>query len=482
MDVKFPLDELMLVAPELVICALGLFLLLIEALLKERARSIIPILTLAGGASAILILLELAEVRADVFFGLYSLDSLGILLKGLFLLILILITIVSMRYLEREDILQGEYYPLLLFSTFGMMIMVSSKNLLTIFIGLELMSLAVYILCGMLRENLKAAEASLKYFLLGAFASAFMVYGIALLYGSTGSLDIREYSQFISKGNYSTIFILGVALLLVGFAFKIALVPFHMWTPDVYEGAPTSITAFMAAGVKSAAFVAFLRIFYTAFLPIVKDWGGILWLIAVITMSYANVTALVQDNVKRMLAYSSIAHAGYILVAFVTGEKLLSSSIIYYLFAYAFMNIGAFTCVILLGRRGEENLDIDSYAGLSGRHPFIALCLTIFLLSLTGVPPLAGFMGKFYVFSTAIKAGYVWLAVIGVLNSVVAAYYYLRVVMYMYFKEPVKEIGEIDLSSPYVLVSLICIFFLIYMGVFPRDLMLLAERAVSSLF
>ncbi len=476
------MDDLSLVMPEVVLCGFGLLLLLIEAFLGEKSKSLLGILTLIAASSALFFVLRLSRLNGEAFFGLYSLDPLASLIKGLILVILVLITVASIRYVERENAIAGEYYPLLIFSTLGMMIMVSTTNLLTIFIGVELMSISVYVLCGMFRENVRSAEASLKYFLLGAFASAFLVYGISLLYGSTGSLDIRAYSEAISAGNYSSVLMLGVALITVGFAFKIALVPFHMWTPDVYEGAPTSVTAFMAAGVKTAAFVTFLRIFYTAFLPVIKDWGGVLWLIAVITMSYANLTALVQENIKRMLAYSSIAHAGYILVAFVTGERSLSSSIIYYLFAYAFMNIGAFTCVMLMERKGEENLDIDSYAGLSGKHPLLSLCLSIFLLSLTGVPPLAGFMAKFYVFSTAIKAGYVWLAIIGVLNSVVAAYYYLRVIMYMYFKEPVKEIGEIDLSSPYFLVVFICIFFLLYLGIFPRDLTLLAEGAVSVFF
>lgn len=482
MGLKFPVHELIFITPEIILCCFGFLVLLLEAFLKKRSPSLFGVLTLIGTASALIFVLELFEFNIEILSGLYLIDRLGSVLKGLFLIILLLVTLMSLRYVEREEITQGEYYSLLLFSTFGMMVMVSSRNLLTIFVGLELMSLSIYILCGLMRDNLKAAEASLKYFLLGAFASAFFAYGIALLYGSTGSIDIRGYSEALLRGHNSTILMLGVALLTVGFAFKIALVPFHMWTPDVYEGAPTSITAFMAAGVKSAAFVTFLRVFYAAFLPLIKDWGDILWLIAVITMSYANLTALVQDNIKRMLAYSSIAHAGYILVAFVTGEKLLSSSIIYYLMAYTFMNIGAFTCVALMGRKGEENLGIDSYAGLSGRHPFVSLCLTIFLLSLTGVPPLAGFMGKFYVFSSAIRAGYIWLAIIGVLNSVVAAYYYLRVIMYMYFKEPVKEIGDIDLSSPYILVSLICIFFLLYMGIYPRPFIMLANSAVSVFF
>jgi NADH-quinone oxidoreductase subunit N len=274
-------------------------------------------------------------------------------------------------------------------------------------------------------------------------------------------------------------FIVAIGLLIVGFGFKIASVPFHMWTPDVYEGAPTSVTAYMATGVKAAAFGAFLRVFYTALIPFISDWSAILWFLAVLTMTVGNLIALVQDNIKRLLAYSSIAHAGYIMVAFVTGDRILSSSILFYLAVYAFMNIGAFTVVILLGRKGEENEDIDSYAGLAVRHPFIALCMSIFLLSLTGIPPLAGFAGKFYVFSAAVKANFYWLAVIGVLNSAVAAYYYLRVLMYMYFREPIKEIGKPDFSAAYVVVILLSIAALLYMGIFPRSVLLLAQQSVS---
>ena len=355
-----------------------------------------------------------------------------------------MVAVISIRYTRREEIVAGEYYALLLFAALGMMVMVSSTSFVTIFIGLEVMSLSIYILCGLLKGQARAVESSFKYFLLGAFATAFFLYGIALVFASTGAIDIRMVRTVASARNLGVdpVFLTGMALLIVGFGFKTASVPFHMWTPDVYEGAPTPVTVFMATGVKAAAFAAFLRVFYTAFYPFIGSWSSVLWLIAVLTMCVGNITALVQNNMKRLLAYSSIAHAGYILVAFVTGDRVLSSSILYYLLAYTFMNLGAFTVVILLGRKGEAHEDIDSYAGLAGRHPFVSLCMTIFLLSLTGIPPLAGFTGKFYIFSDAIKGQYYWLAVIGVLNSAVAAYYYLRVLMYMYFKEPVNGAGR----------------------------------------
>lgn len=479
MDMKFPSSELVYLMPEIVLTLFGLFLLLLEAFRRQGSKVLLGVLTIIGSFSSLTFSLYLFRFSLDIMFGLFSLDSLSALLRVVFPMILILLALLSLRYIEREGVQLGEYYPLLCFATVGMMVMVSSNNFVSLFMGLEVMSISVYILCGLFREDARSVEASLKYFLLGAFSTAFMLYGIAILYGLTGSLDIREFARYLSKGPVSSTFMLGVALLLVGFGFKIALVPFHMWTPDVYEGAPTSVTAFMATGVKVASFIAFLRVFYTAFLPILEEWSHILWFLAVLTMSFANLTALVQNNVKRMLAYSSIAHAGYMLCAFVTGDKPLSASIIYYLIAYSFMNIGAFSCVILLGTKGQENLDIESYAGLSGRHPFVALSMTVFLLSLTGIPPLAGFMGKFYVFSTAVKAGYIWLAVIGVLNSVVAAYYYLRVVMYMYFRDPMKDLGSIEISPTYVFVIIVCIFFLLYMGIFPRPFMMLAADAVK---
>jgi len=308
-----------------------------------------------------------------------------------------------------------------------------------------------------------------------------LLYGMAMIYGSTGIIDVVELKKyFLMKQPFSGImFFIGLGFLLVGFGFKIASVPFHMWTPDVYQGAPTSITAYMATGVKAAAFGALIRVFFTAFIPFQFGWSEIIWILAVLTMIVGNITALAQRDIKRMLAYSSIAHAGYILVAFITGDRAQASSMLYYLMAYSFMNIGAFTAVIALQRKGDNGSDLDSFAGLGVRHPFIALCMSIFLLSLAGVPPLAGFMGKFYVFSTAIKAQYYWLAIIGFLTSVVAAYYYLRVMMYMYFKDPVGESGTADGAPQYGLVMLVCIFALLYMGILPKVFIVMAQKAVG---
>jgi len=481
-DVAIPVTEFKWILPEVLLTGWALLLLLIGAFGKGPAASRASgIVSLIGSVSTLACLFCVKGTNFDLFNRLYTVDNYGAFFKATFLIILILITIISLRYARDERIGSGEYYALLMFGVLGMMIMVSSHNFITIFIGLEAMSIAIYILCALLRSNLKSVESSLKYFLLGAFATSFLLYGMALIYGSTGIIDVVELKEYflMHQPFAPQMFIIGMGLLIVGFGFKIASVPFHMWTPDVYEGAPTSITAYMATGVKAAAFGALVRVFYTALLPFgAVGWTNIIWIIAVLTMSVGNITALVQHDIKRMLAYSSIAHAGYILVAFITGDRELISSVLFYLLVYAFMNIGAFTAVIALGKKGEENTDIDSYAGLGARHPFIALCMSIFLLSLAGIPPLAGFAGKFYVFSAAVKAGYYWLAVIGVLNSVVAVYYYLRVMMYMYFKEPVRELGQINVGPQYGFVMLVCVFALIHMGVFPRMFLMLAGRAV----
>jgi len=477
-----PASEFRWILPEIVLTAWALLLLLIGAFPRGPIASRISgILCLVGSLSTLYCTVMLWGVNRDVFNGLYTVDGFGTFFKALFLVVLSLIAILSLKYAEREDIDSGEYYSLLMFGVLGMMVMVSSHNFITIFIGLEVMSLSIYILCGLMRNSLKSVEASLKYFLLGAFATAFLLYGMALIYGSTGIIDVVELKRYIlTKQPFAvTMFLIGLGLLIVGFGFKIASVPFHMWTPDVYQGAPTSITVYMATGVKAAAFGALVRVFYTALLPFIPAWSNIIWVIAVLTMCVGNITALVQRDIKRMLAYSSIAHAGYILVAFITGDRALISSVLYYLFAYTFMNIGAFAVVMAIGRKGEENTDIDDYTGLGVRQPFLALCMSVFLLSLAGVPPLAGFIGKFYVFSAAVKAEFYWLAVIGVLNSVVAAYYYLRIMMYMYFKEPVRDAGEISVEPQYAFVMLICIWVLFHAGIFPRAFLLVAQQAVS---
>ena len=470
------------VIPEIVITVSAVLALLLAAFSKKGGASGLPgAVALIGAGLALVFACSLWDRNNVIFNNLYTIDNFGTFFKVLILIVSLLVTLLSLRYVEREDINGGEYYSLLLFGVLGMMIMVSSNHFVTIFIGLELMSISIYVLCGILNRNPKAAEAALKYFLLGAFSTAFLLYGMALIYATTGILDLRGIADYLGAGTFflTPTFMVGLALLIVGFGFKTASVPFHMWTPDVYEGAPTSITAYMATGVKAAAFGAFLRVFYTAFLPFLGAWSGLLWILAVLTMTLGNITALVQDDIKRMLAYSSIAHAGYILIAFAIGDKNFSASILFYVLVYTFMNIGAFAVVILLGRKDKANTGIESYAGLAARHPVIALAMSIFLLSLAGVPPLAGFMGKFYILSAAIKAQYYWLAVIAVLNSAASAYYYLRVIMYMYFKDPAGEVDRPDFSPAYTLAIVVSVAALFYLGIFPRDLLMIAEKSVG---
>jgi NADH-quinone oxidoreductase subunit N len=377
----------------------------------------------------------------------------------------------------------GEYYALLLFSTLGMMIMASSLDLITIFLGLETLSISLYILAGILRERLESNESAVKYLLLGAFASGFVLYGIALVYGATASTNLLRVAEVVASGKVSspTLLMIGTGLLIIGFGFKVASVPFHMWTPDVYEGAPTSVTAFMIAGTKAAAFAAFLRILMTALPALQPDWGQILWVLAVLTMTVGNVVAIAQSSIKRMLAYSSIAHAGYLLVALVAANKLGSGSILFYLVAYSFMNLGAFAVVIALAFQDRERVSIQDYAGLGLKYPFLGAAMALFMFSLAGIPPTGGFMGKFYIFSAAIHANYIGLAIIGVLNSVISVYYYLRITVVMYMGEGGAEPAADRLSPALGLAVLVAVVGTLQLGLFPSRFLEVALRSVAAL-
>jgi NADH-quinone oxidoreductase subunit N len=346
------------------------------------------------------------------------------------------------------------------------------------------MSISLYVLAGFKREDLRSNEASLKYFLMGAFATGFLLYGIVMIYGSTRSTNLEDIIKNIAYdgGNANLLLWAGVGLLLVGLGFKIASVPFHMWVPDVYEGAPTPITAFISAGPKAAGFAALLRVFLFSFVTIKMDWTTVIWIMAALTMTTGNIVAIAQSNIKRMLAYSSIAHAGYVLVALVAGESFGVSSALFYLLAYTFMNIGAFTVVIALGRKNEENTNLDDYSGLGTRHPYLAILMMLFMISLAGFPPTAGFMAKFYVFSSAVKSGYIGLVIIGVLNSLVSVYYYLRIVVIMFMRPPLPEAKPISLPLGSILVLLISTWGVLQMGIFPQSLLNLAMLSVSSIF
>ncbi len=469
------------IAPEVVVMLSGFIIMLLDPFFPYEKKRYLSYLALLGCCVAIIFTVSLHGKRIVSFNNMIALDGYSTFFDYLFLLIAILSILIACDYIEEERIVYGEYFALILFATSGMMLMAKGVNLIIILLGLEVLSLSTYILAGMMKGDLKSNEAALKYFLLGAFSSAFLLYGITLIYGTAGSIDIFGISQYLRKGSPSAVFFAGVALLIVGFGFKVAAVPFHMWTPDAYEGAPTSVTAFMSVGPKAAGFAAFLRIFISALLPIVSDWSGILWLIAVLTMFVGNVAALVQENIKRMLAYSSIAHAGYITIGIIVADELGSSGLLFYLLSYTLMNIGVFTVAILLRKEGE-GYEIRDYAGASIKHPILSLLMTIFLLSLAGFPPTAGFMSKFYIFSAAVKKGYIGLALIGVINSGISVYYYLRVVVLMYMVEPSREFRPLRVGVFTSIALIISLWGTLQLGIYPTGIINFARSVVGVLF
>ena len=481
---KIPEIDLYLIAPEIVITGFGFLVLLVDVFSpKKEGKGYLGILSLIGIVIAFLYTLPLFGAPQSGFEGMFTSDGYALFFKVTFLIISFLTVLISMGYAHREGIEFGEYYALVLFATLGMMLMAAGTHLIIIFLGLETMSISIYVLAGMMREDRRSVEAALKYFLLGAFATGFLLYGFALIYGATGSLYLKDVASYIVSKNLlrNPMLMMSLVFLTIGFGFKIASVPFHMWTPDVYEGAPTSITAFMATGVKAAGFSALVRVFFSALPGFRPDWTSIMWLIAAVTMTVGNIVAISQDNIKRMLAYSSIAHAGYILVAFVAGNELGTSGMLFYLMAYAFMNIGAFTVVILLGKKGEENTLITDYSGMGFKYPLLSAAMTIFLLSMAGIPPLGGFMAKFYVFSAAVKSKFYWLVIIGVLNSAVSVYYYLRVTILMYFRESEREITGLEFSPASVFALILAVIGTLYMGIFPANVLSFAQKSIAGL-
>ena len=413
----------------------------------------------------------------------FTIDNYALFFNFIFLLSTGLTVLISHSYIKREEINHGEYYALLLFSTIGMMLMASGADLLNIYIGLEVMSISIYILTGFKRSKLISNEASLKYFLLGAFATGFLLYGISIIYGTTGTINLRQIACFIEGkgGALDPLLLMGMGLIIIGLGFKVASVPFHAWVPDVYEGAPTSITAFMSVGPKAAGFAAFLRIFMTAFGSTHYEWQKIIFILAVSTMTIGNVVAIAQTNIKRMLAYSSIAHAGYLLIALVAANNMGVSGTLFYILAYIFMNIGAFAIVIVLSQKGDEFIQINDYAGLGYKHPLLAIAMTLFMLSMAGIPPMAGFVGKFYIFSAAMKSGYVGLAVIGVINSVISVYYYLRITVIMYMKEPTRDFSPLTISPLIVAAIVISVVGTLQLGICPSKVMEIVQHSVLTL-
>jgi NADH-quinone oxidoreductase subunit N len=389
--------------------------------------------------------------------------------------------LMSIDYLHDHPMAGGDYYALVLLSTCGMILMAAANDLVVIFLALEIMSVAVYVLAGILRADRRSNEAAIKYFFLGAFASGFLLYGTAFLFGASGSTQLDAIARAVAAKPHDPFVLLGLALLLVGFGFKVAMVPFHGWTPDVYEGAPTTVTAFMAVGVKAAAFAAFARVLAVAFGSAAASWTGLLWVVSALTMTVGNVTAITQRNVKRMLAYSSIAHAGYALIGLVAGTREGGAALCLYLAVYTLMNLGAFSVLIALGRRGEPCETLDDLAGLGFRQPILGIAMTIFMLSLAGVPPMAGFAGKLALFGAAVDAGYVGLVVIAVLNSVVSVYYYLGVLVQMYMAEGTRDVVP-PARRPALFATILATMILVLLvGIAPSPLLRAATAAFASL-
>jgi NADH-quinone oxidoreductase subunit N len=486
--ISIPMPDLNVVGPHVLILAVACLMILIEAFRPKKADPgfdlYVPVVGLGGTLLAIvyLALIWNAPVK-ETFEGMASLDRFATFFNLVILIGTALTFLVAISYMRKEQANHGEFYILTILAAFGMMIMVSTRELLMIFLGLETMSIAIYVMAGFVKRRIQCNESALKYFLLGAFASGFLLFGIALLYGASGSthLSVIAASTKIAGNPMAMI---GLGLILVGIGFKIASFPFHMWTPDVYDGAPVAVTGFMAVGVKAAAFAALIRIVLDVFGQMQHLAYGIIFAMAVLTMTYGNFAALTQRNIKRMLAYSSIAHTGYLLVgvaAIVMRKGVVGAEgILYYLLAYTFMNIGAFGVVAYLAKKDETAFDLEGYNGLGKRNPLLAAAMGVFMFSLAGIPPLAGFFGKFYVFSAAVKADLIALAIIGVLNSALSVYYYIRVVWYMYFRDPEEGALPVPSENSNAIALVIAAVFTFILGLLPAFWVSLAKDSIIT--
>jgi NADH-quinone oxidoreductase subunit N len=436
----FPdLADIIRYLPEIILSVAGSIIMMLSASIKDRHSPIFGSVALLSLGAAIAASFPALQIGGLAFHGMVIADGFATFFRVLVMVVGILTVLSSFAYLRRERVDSAEYYALVLFCVAGQGVMVSANQLIMIFLGLEISSIATYVLAAYLRDDQRATEAAIKYFLLGSFATAFLLYGIALIYGGTGSTNLLEIRQILTTGDsQASVLLVGTAaaLMFVGFAFKVSAAPFQIWTPDVYQGAPAPVSAFLSAGPKAAAFAVFLRVYLTAFEPIAASWQPLVWTSALLTMVVGNFAALAQHNVKRLLAYSSIAHAGYVMVALTAQSNTGAAAAMFYLAAYAFMNVGAFAVVVHFSRQGERYVNVQDFAGLGSRQPGTAALFSIFLLSLIGVPLTGGFFGKFYIFKAALDSNLIWLTVLGLLNSAVAAYYYLRILVVMYMHEP----------------------------------------------
>lgn len=469
--------------PEIILTIFGIVIMVLEAGMPETGkRTPLGVLGVIG-----IVLAFFANIWANAnpgpaFHDMIAIDTYGTFFRGLVLIVGFLCILSSFTYLEEEHSQKGEYYALILFSLVGQCILVTASDLIMVFIGLEISSIATYILADFLRDDRRNNESSLKYFLLGSFATAFLLYGIAWIYGLVGATNLEEIRRVLSQGSRPALLAgLAAALIFVGFAFKVSIVPFQMWAPDVYQGAPAPVSAFMSAGPKAAAFAVFFRVFMTSFRPLDGRWIWLVWGCALATMLVGNFAALLQTNVKRLLGYSSIAHAGYVLIALTASSEIGVAAAMFYLASYALMNIGAFAVISHIAQRHETYVKIDDLAGLGRREPATAALLAIFVFSLIGVPLTGGFFGKFYVFEAALSSHLVWLTVLGLINSGIAAYYYLKIIVAIYMHEPGPATQQLPPPSMSLRVAIwASAIGVLFLGIFPGALLHLATSSAAA--
>ncbi|MEP7147728.1 MAG: NADH-quinone oxidoreductase subunit N [Acidobacteriota bacterium] len=482
-----PNVNITIILPELIVAFAGIVAMVYDSFFpKDRITT--GVISLVGLATSAVLLAMLWSTPqpADSWNGMIAHDSLRLGFSFVFLLVSAMTVLISTVWVERENVPVGEYHALLMFATFGMLLMASGNDLVVIFLGLETLSIATYVMCGLRRGDLKSNESAMKYFILGSFASAFLLYGMALVYGATGSTNIPEIAERVANANFPALLLVGGAMMVIGFGFKVATAPFHIWTPDVYEGAPTPITGFMAAGPKAAAFASFVRVFVLGF-PLVAgvqasgylhdSWMTALTVMAILSMTVGNIVAIMQSNVKRMLAYSSIAHAGYAMVGFIGAGAAGSTiardeavaSVAFYMLTYAITNLGAFAIVTLLGQKNDRRTEFEDYNGIGFKSPVLSFSLSLFMLSLLGLPLTAGFMGKVLVFRPALEAGsamLTMLVVVAVVNTAISAYYYLRLIVVMFFRERTSDWLEPKVPIGLAAALLIAVIGVLYFGIF----------------
>ena len=474
------LSDFYYILPEIVLTAGALLVLVADVLLPRAQRRALGWVTLLAIGATALSLMPFTSTHVEVANGLIAVDRFALFFKIVFLLAAAITVLMSFHYLDVEGAPPGEYYFLILCATLGMMIMAGGIDLITIFVGLETMAVSFYILAGFIKPSQRSNEAAVKYFLLGAFSLGVLLYGMSIMYGLSGTTSLRAMAPLFAGQETDGRLVLAVILVVAGIGFKVAAVPFHMWAPDVYEGAPTPVTAFLSVGSKAASFAMLLRIFVEGLPVMSADWRLLFEALSIVTMTVGNVAALTQSNLKRMLAYSSIAHAGYVLIGVVAGTPRGIEATLIYLFVYAFMQLGAFVVIVMLRRQDVIGDELKDFSGLYFRQPYAAFAMLLFMLSLGGIPPTAGFMGKFWLFGAAIDAGYVWLALIGVLNSAVSLYYYIRIVVFMYVKDP--AIGPAPAPTPTLSLALgAAVLGTVVLGIYPPLLFKVAEASARTL-